>query len=214
VLAARVAACVCAPAYVDYYERDWSALTAHAPGGGAQHALPPLLATPPDLLRVLASQLLTGDVTHVGRSVPTLLAAAAPCCAWSVTVLRLYASVAKHGPAALPPLCASLGFGAAQLARLPHGVALLLHEALAAVRPSPPAGWPAAAYTLIGRPDLAQQCGPPGSAPQPALPHALPLPDGDADEDSTTAGQAAAAAEAEDEPQDGMEEMVSACVAA
>jgi anaphase-promoting complex subunit 1 len=204
VLAARVAASVCAPAYVDYYERDWGALAAR---GDAQHALPPLLSAPPDVLRALAAQLLSGDAQHAALALPPLLSAQAPCCAWSVTVLRLYAALAAHGPAALPPLCASLHFGAAQLARLPHGVALLLHEALAAVRPSPPAGWPAAAYVLVGRPDLAQQCATPGGAPQPALPHALPLPDGDADQDGAAAGPAAAAAE--DEPEDGMEEVSS-----
>ena len=47
------------------------------------------------------------------------------------------------------------GFGAAELARVPSGVSVPLRDALQRCKRDPPAGWPAAAYSLIGRDDLA-----------------------------------------------------------
>jgi anaphase-promoting complex subunit 1 len=209
-LAARLAAHQGAAAYVDYFERDWGALATDGVSAGAPDAAPPTAAVP-DVLRALCAQLQSGAPVPAA-ALPPLLAARAPCCAWGATVLSLYEALAAAGPAALPPLCAQLRVGAAQLARLPHGVALPLHEALAAVRAEPPAGWPAAAYVLLGRPDLAQQCAPPGAAPPPARPHVLPLPDTVPDAVAAAAAAAApsgpaAAAGAGAEEVDGMEDM-------
>jgi anaphase-promoting complex subunit 1 len=204
-LAAQLACLVGAPAYLDYYEREWPHLL--PAGSRPRDCLEPgaVAAPPPDVLRALAAILLSGQVEPA--PLPPLLAAGASCCAWSATVLRLYRALAAEGPTALPPLCASLGVGAAELARLPHGVAVPLYEVLAAVRPAPPPGWPAAAYVLVGRTDLAAQHGLPGSAPPPAPPHASPLPAVDIDE----AGPADAAEAPVTAPEelDGMEEMAA-----
>uniref|UniRef100_A0A2P2JSX6 Anaphase-promoting complex subunit 1 n=4 Tax=Rhizophora mucronata TaxID=61149 RepID=A0A2P2JSX6_RHIMU len=65
-------------------------------------------------------------------------------------------------------------FGLQQLDLLPCGVSLPLRHALDKCRESPPTNWPAAAYVIIGREDLALSC----------LPHSCkykehkPLPDG------------------------------------
>ncbi|KAM1253481.1 hypothetical protein ACFX2J_041359 [Malus domestica] len=49
-------------------------------------------------------------------------------------------------------------FGLQQLDSLPSGVSLPLRHALGKCRESPPTGWPAAAYVLLGREDLALSC--------------------------------------------------------
>ncbi|XP_021295540.1 anaphase-promoting complex subunit 1 [Herrania umbratica] len=49
-------------------------------------------------------------------------------------------------------------FGLKELDSLPSGVSLPLRHALDKCRESPPAGWPAAAYVLLGREDLALSC--------------------------------------------------------
>ncbi|XP_004308940.1 PREDICTED: anaphase-promoting complex subunit 1-like [Fragaria vesca subsp. vesca] len=49
-------------------------------------------------------------------------------------------------------------FGLQQLDSLPSGMSLPLRHALAKCRESPPTGWPAAAYVLLGREDLALSC--------------------------------------------------------
>ncbi|KAK8334553.1 hypothetical protein V6Z11_A10G285900 [Gossypium hirsutum] len=49
-------------------------------------------------------------------------------------------------------------FGLKELDSLPSGVSLPLRHALDKCRESPPADWPAAAYVLIGREDLALSC--------------------------------------------------------
>lgn len=49
-------------------------------------------------------------------------------------------------------------FGLQQLDLLPSGVSLPLRHALDKCRESPPLGWPAAAYLLLGREDLALSC--------------------------------------------------------
>jgi anaphase-promoting complex subunit 1 len=204
-LAARLSCAVGAPAYLDYYEREWGALL--PPGTRPRDGLEPgaVAAPPPDVLRALATLLLSDD--GAPAALPPLLATGARCCAWSATVVRLYTALAAEGPTSLPPLCAALGFGTAQLARLPHGVALPLFEVLAAVRPAPPPDWPAAAYILVGRTDLAAQHGLPGAPPPPAPPHASPLPvvnGGDAGP-----RDAAEAPVTAPEEQDGMEEMAA-----
>ncbi|KAL2945094.1 Anaphase-promoting complex subunit 1 [Bienertia sinuspersici] len=50
------------------------------------------------------------------------------------------------------------GFGLQQLDLLPIGVSLPLRHAVDKCRESPPTGWPAAAYVLLGREDLALSC--------------------------------------------------------
>ncbi|KAL5540564.1 hypothetical protein UlMin_045257, partial [Ulmus minor] len=50
------------------------------------------------------------------------------------------------------------GFGLKQLDLLPSGVSLPLRHALDKCRESPPIDWPAAAYVLLGREDLALSC--------------------------------------------------------
>ncbi|KAG6735069.1 hypothetical protein I3842_01G302100 [Carya illinoinensis] len=49
-------------------------------------------------------------------------------------------------------------FGLQQLDSLPSGVSLPLRHALDTCRESPPSDWPAAAYVLLGREDLALSC--------------------------------------------------------
>uniref|UniRef100_A0A803M3V4 Anaphase-promoting complex subunit 1 n=1 Tax=Chenopodium quinoa TaxID=63459 RepID=A0A803M3V4_CHEQI len=50
------------------------------------------------------------------------------------------------------------GFGLQQLDLLPIGVSLPLRHAVDKCRESPPTGWPATAYVLLGREDLALSC--------------------------------------------------------
>ncbi|XP_078728043.1 anaphase-promoting complex subunit 1 isoform X4 [Lampetra fluviatilis] len=52
---------------------------------------------------------------------------------------------------------ANMGFTLHDLASLPFGVALPLHEAVCRCRPAPPERWPLAAYALVGRQDLSLQ---------------------------------------------------------
>uniref|UniRef100_S4RPX0 Uncharacterized protein n=1 Tax=Petromyzon marinus TaxID=7757 RepID=S4RPX0_PETMA len=52
---------------------------------------------------------------------------------------------------------ANMGFTLHDLASLPFGVALPLHEAICRCRPAPPERWPLAAYALVGRQDLSLQ---------------------------------------------------------
>jgi hypothetical protein len=160
-LATRVAAWTGDTAYVEHYQRDWGASCV---GTAAPRASSPPARQPPDTLRALHALLATGSTDAMDALLPRALLQAAdpgargpppPHVAWSAAVCRAFRALGTHGPVGVPPACADGGLDSTALARLPVGVALVLQEALAQVRPTPPDGWPPAAYILIGRPDCA-----------------------------------------------------------
>ena len=160
-LATRLAAWTGDTAYVEHYQRDWGASCV---GTAAPMPSSPPARQPPDTLRALHALLATGSTAAMNALLPpALLLATAPDAgrappphvAWSAAVCRAFRALATHGPVGVPPACVDGGLDSAALARLPVGVALVLQEALAQVRPNPPDGWPPAAYILIGRPDCA-----------------------------------------------------------
>uniref|UniRef100_S4RPX3 Uncharacterized protein n=1 Tax=Petromyzon marinus TaxID=7757 RepID=S4RPX3_PETMA len=86
---------------------------------------------------------------------------------------------------------ANMGFTLHDLASLPFGVALPLHEAICRCRPAPPERWPLAAYALVGRQDLSLQA-------RTASEHEKSVPRGAKD------GSAVELAAEEEEDDDGM----------
>ncbi|KAK3260953.1 hypothetical protein CYMTET_30118, partial [Cymbomonas tetramitiformis] len=101
----------------------------------------------------------------LGACLPRLVQAeAAECVQWSIWLLQFYRRLRAGGAGAgsmqataeaLTALMVECGFGLEELDRVPCGVALPLREALAMCRAAPPSGWPPAAFTLVGREDLA-----------------------------------------------------------
>ena len=91
------------------------------------------------------------------------------CVSWCANIISFvagaaasssYAAAGDHRSAAsaaadVAAAMTRAGFGAAELARVPSGVSVPLRDALQRCKRDPPAGWPAAAYSLIGRDDLA-----------------------------------------------------------
>ena len=91
------------------------------------------------------------------------------CVSWAANVVAFVARAAESSVAAaagddetadshargVALAMTRAGFGAAELARVPSGLGLPLRDALQRCKRSPPARWPAAAYSLVGRDDLA-----------------------------------------------------------
>ena len=91
------------------------------------------------------------------------------CVSWAAAVVSFVARAAESSVAAaagdretatasargVALAMTRAGFGAAELARVPSGLGLTLRDALQRCKRSPPLGWPAAAYSLVGRDDLA-----------------------------------------------------------
>ena len=109
-----------------------------------------------------------------------------PCTAWGVRVCRFYAIVgrgAARGPEPtarrrtsreLVECMAKSGWDRSDFERLPPGVSVPLMEVMHRCKAHPPARWPAAAYILLGRQDLAAACSTGGGAQQ-GTPDGSPL---------------------------------------
>ena len=159
-LATRLASWTGDAAHVEHYQRDWGAPSV---GNRVPHGPAPPARQPPDTLRALHALLATGSTAAMDALLPRALQLATgpgagrapPHVAWSAAVCRAFRALSTHGPMGVPPACVDGGLDSRALARLPVGVALVLQEALAHVRSSPPDGWPPAAYILVGRPDCA-----------------------------------------------------------
>ena len=138
----------------------------------------------PDIVSALEDILAGTDFETANARVPSLVRAASEghdrsgrpldrarvgsTCAWAADVVsfaRAAASssaaaagdsrAARDAAAALTAAMTTAGFGLAELARVPAGVAVPIRDALRRCRRDPPEGWPAAACALVGRDDLA-----------------------------------------------------------
>ena len=172
-------------AHLDHYARDGganggaartlAAMGRERPGVASSPAPPP---TPtPDLVRALEMIFEGVDESAWIARVPPLIAArltgdgeeGGDAIAWAADVVSFASAAAASAAAAsagddaeaaeaataMTAAMTTSGFGLAELSRLPHGVSVPLRDALQRCRRSPPGGWPAAAYALVGRDDLA-----------------------------------------------------------
>ncbi|OWM69945.1 hypothetical protein CDL15_Pgr025794 [Punica granatum] len=134
--------------YIDHYVRDFPALVEKVGTG------PDSLSwkTPPSLFRWLEISLQRGynsaDISaeHVGKK----LSSGVSC----NIAAGSYSTGEEHTVLAM----VGENFGLQQLDNLPSGISLPLRHALDKCRESPPTDWPAAAYFLLGREDLAFSC--------------------------------------------------------
>ncbi|KAG0481180.1 hypothetical protein HPP92_012038 [Vanilla planifolia] len=173
-LLCRICVCLSEASYVDFYVRDFPCLVSEV------HFLQSTAATraPPNLLRWLEICLRCGCLLADPKDLPFLILkenSTALC--WSRKVVcffslllgaerngkklssGVYCNIA-NGTARTPEELTVLAmvaerFGHQHLDLLPIGVSLPIRHALDACRESPPSDWPAAAYVLIGREDLA-----------------------------------------------------------
>ncbi|KAF6170410.1 hypothetical protein GIB67_014340 [Kingdonia uniflora] len=163
--------------YMDYYLRDFSNLSSKV--GISHTSLSP--RTPPSLFRWLESCLQGGCVSTNINDLPYLIYKdASSTVSWARKIVSFYSlllgterigkklssgihcKIAKgsfHSSEELTILAmVAERFGLRQLDLLPAGVSLPMRHALDKCRESPPTDWPAAAYVLIGREDLAFSC--------------------------------------------------------
>ncbi|XP_042491370.1 anaphase-promoting complex subunit 1 isoform X2 [Macadamia integrifolia] len=177
VLLCNIAAFLGEESYLDYYVRDFPHLADKIRSCGT--AISP--RAPPCLLRWLDSCLRHGCHMANIRDLPLLICKdRGSVVSWSRKIVSFYSlllgarrlgkklssgvycSVApgsyrspeEHTVLAM----AAERFGLQQLDLLPAGVSLPFRHALDNCRESPPTDWPAAAYVLIGREDLALSC--------------------------------------------------------
>ena len=80
-------------------------------------------------------------------------------------LLPAFAALAADNYVATVDALVQHGFDGRLLAELTPGMTLCLLPALRWCRAAPPMNWPAAAYALVGRPDLAAMAEPPATAP-------------------------------------------------
>ena len=139
----------------------------------------------PDIVSALEDILAGTDFETANARVPSLVRAASEghdrsgrpldrarvgsTCAWAADVVSFARAAAasssaaaagdsraaRDAAAALTAAMTTAGFGLAELARVPAGVAVPIRDALRRCRRDPPEGWPAAACALVGRDDLA-----------------------------------------------------------
>ncbi|XP_027163442.1 anaphase-promoting complex subunit 1 [Coffea eugenioides] len=163
--------------YLDYYMRDFPSLSNDF--GMSQSSL--MNKTPPSLFRWLESCLLHGYSSAKISDLPFLIrkdGTSAVC--WARKIVSFYSLLCgaeqlgkglssgvcytvasgSHSTKEELVVLAMVGeaFGLQELDLLPVGVSLPLRHALAKCRDSPPTDWPAAAYILLGREDLAWSC--------------------------------------------------------
>lgn len=169
-----IAACLGEANFVDYYARDFPGLLPHFPVLSTTDGL----RNPPNLLQWLQNCLKYGCSSRDGEGLPHLLCKEGNFAVdWSRKVVAFYGLLlglerrGQHlasgvsfnvasGTANCPEHWTVLSmvaesFGLQQLDRLPYGVSLPLRHALDRCRESLPVDWPAPAYVLVGREDLA-----------------------------------------------------------
>ncbi|XP_021862745.2 anaphase-promoting complex subunit 1 isoform X2 [Spinacia oleracea] len=162
--------------YIDHYVRDFPFLSKIIRRN--QTSSP---RSPPSLYRWLESCLLHGvDFANLDDIPPLARKNGSSCVSWSRKVVSFYsllsgaenmggklssgvsckiASGSSSNPEEKMVLAmVAEGFGLQQLDLLPIGVSLPLRHAVDKCRESPPTGWPATAYVLLGREDLALCC--------------------------------------------------------
>ncbi|CAB4301392.1 unnamed protein product [Prunus armeniaca] len=160
--------------YVDHYIRDFPGLSGSV--GICDTSISQ--ENPPSLFRWLENCLLHGyNSANINDLPPLICKDGSSVVSWARKIVSFYSllSGAKHIGKKLSSgvycniatgsydtneeltVLAMVGekFGLQQLDSLPSGVSLPLRHALGKCRESPPIGWPAAAYVLLGREDLA-----------------------------------------------------------
>ncbi|CAL9156743.1 unnamed protein product [Musa hybrid cultivar] len=163
--------------YVDYYIRDFPFLLAE--GCSFHSCASP--RTPPSLFRWIENCLHKGyHVSNMKNLPPLLCRENIYVVSWARKIVAFYSvlvgaerkgrilstgvycEIANGSARTIEELTvlAMVGerFGRQQLDLLPLGVSLPLRHALDKCRESPPTDWPAAAYVLVGREDLAMAC--------------------------------------------------------
>ncbi|ERN05300.1 anaphase-promoting complex subunit 1 isoform X1 [Amborella trichopoda] len=177
VLLRNIAASLGESNYVDHYVRDFPSLLSNARSSNSL-ASP---QTPPSVFRWLESCLKHGcDSGNKDDLPPLVYRDGSVAISWLRKIVSFYSlllgtgrtgrklgsgvycnvsSGSAHSPEELTVLAmVAEGFGSQQLDLLPAGVSLPLRHALDRCRESPPVDWPAAAYVLVGREDLAMTC--------------------------------------------------------
>lgn len=177
VLLCNIAASLGEANYVDYYIRDFPFVSREV--HSFHSAVTP--RKPPCLFRWLENCLRLGCDLACTNDLPQLISKEKSyAVSWSRKIVCFYSlllgsgrigrklssgvyfNIAK-GSAKTPEELTVLAmvaerFGRQQLDLLPVGVSLPLRHALDKCRESPPTDWPAAAYVLVGREDLAMSC--------------------------------------------------------
>lgn len=176
-LLCHIATCLGEASYIDYYLRDFPCLLQKVEISHSNCAS----RVPPCLFRWLENCLLYGCRFVNCNDIPPLICKdGCSVVSWARKIVSFYSlllgserigrklstgvycNIAK-GSASTPEELTVLamvaeGFGLRQLDLLPAGVSLPLRHALETCRESPPSDWPAAAYVLVGREDLALRC--------------------------------------------------------
>lgn len=166
--------------YLDHYSRDFPSLSKNF--GMYQNQTSLIPKTPPSLFRWLENCLKHGSNSASDNDLPSLLIItdASSVVSWARKIVSFYSilcgatkvgkklSTGVNCNVAMGSSCnseelavlAMVGekFGLQQLDLLPAGVSLPLRHALDKCRECPPTDWPAAAYVLLGRQDLALSC--------------------------------------------------------
>ncbi|XP_026414673.1 anaphase-promoting complex subunit 1-like [Papaver somniferum] len=177
VLLSDVAGILGEESYVDYYVRDFPHMSQKV--GTVETPCSP--RTPPSLFRWFECCLQRGcHLASVNDLPPLICKDGCSVVSWARKIVSFYSlllgaervgkklSTGVHCEIATGAFCTSEEltilamvaekFGLQQLDLLPAGVSLPLRHALDKCRESPPTDWPAAAYVLIGREDLALSC--------------------------------------------------------
>ncbi|KAI3988958.1 hypothetical protein MKX01_016529 [Papaver californicum] len=177
VLLSDVAGILGEESYVDYYVRDFPHMSQKV--GIVETPCSP--RTPPSLFRWFECCLQRGcQLDSVNDLPPLICTDGCSVVSWARKLVSFYSlllgaervgkklSTGIHCDIATGAFCTSEEltvlamvaekFGLQQLDLLPAGVSLPLRHALDKCRESPPTDWPAAAYVLIGREDLALSC--------------------------------------------------------
>lgn len=164
--------------YVDHYSRDFPLAVLPLPILPESVSLKNNGKVPPNLFQWLEKCLKGNRPAENTESLPGLLTKeTASCVDWSRRVIGFYdlltggevvngrlpsgvqlsisSGIATTGEQRTVLAMVAEGFGLPELDRLPPGVSLPLRHALDRCREAPPGNWPAQAYVLIGREDLA-----------------------------------------------------------
>ncbi|XP_074308133.1 anaphase-promoting complex subunit 1 isoform X2 [Silene latifolia] len=159
--------------YVDYYIRDFPFLSKKL-----KRCSPSSPRSPPSLYRWLESCLVHGlTVTNINDIPPLVRSCESSAVSWSRKVVSFYSlfsgascigkklssgvfcniALGSSSTSEEKMVLAMVGenFGLQQLDLLPIGVSLPLRHVIDKCRESSPTGWPAAAYVLLGREDMA-----------------------------------------------------------